>query len=100
MGIPKLTTGIPGFDVLTHGGIPENRTTLVAGRSGTGKTIFGLQVASHFAQQGIATLIVGVEESAEDLLVTGDSVGFGLSTLKAEGKLFFADLTRPMDGPT
>jgi circadian clock protein KaiC len=100
MGIAKLTTGIPGFDILTHGGIPEGRTTLVAGRSGTGKTIFGLQVASHFARHGTPTVIIGVEESAEDLLVTGDGMGFDLSGLKSEGKLVIADLARPMDGPT
>jgi circadian clock protein KaiC len=100
MGIAKLTTGIPGFDILTHGGIPEGRSTLIVGRSGTGKTIFGLQVASHMARHGVPVLLVGVEESAEDLLVTGDGLGFDLTGLRADGQLHVADLTRPMDGPT
>jgi circadian clock protein KaiC len=100
MGIEKLTTGIPGLDILSHGGIPAGRATLVAGRSGTGKTVFGLQVAAHLARNGVQTLIVGVEESGDDLLVTGDSLNFELSTLKAAGTLHVADLTRPMDGPT
>ena len=100
MAIPKLTTGIPGFDILTHGGIPEGRATLIAGRSGTGKTIFALQLAAHLARQNLPALLVGVEESGEDLLVTGDGLGLDLSTLRDEGKLFIADLTRPMDGPT
>jgi circadian clock protein KaiC len=100
MSIPKLTTGIPGFDVLTHGGIPEGRSTLVAGRSGTGKTIFGLQVAAHFAAQGMVPLLVGVEESGEDLLVTGDGLGLDLSGLRDSGKLQVADFSRPMEGPT
>src|SRR3954468_21833553 len=72
IGIPKLTTGIPGFDMLTHGGIPEGRATLVAGRSGTGKTIFALQLAAHLARNDVPPLLVGVEESGEDLLVTAD----------------------------
>ena len=59
MPIAKLTTGIRGFDVLTHGGIPEGRSTLVVGRSGAGKTIFGLQAAAHFAANGTTTLVVG-----------------------------------------
>jgi circadian clock protein KaiC len=100
MGIPKLTTGIPGFDTLTHGGIPEGRATLVAGRSGTGKTIFALQLAAHLAQHDVPPLVVGVEESGEDLLVTGDGLGLELTALRDEGKLHIADLTRPMEGPT
>ena len=100
MAIAKLTTGIRGFDVLTHGGIPEGRSTLVVGRSGAGKTIFGLQLAAHFAGHGISTLVVGVEESSDDLIVTGDGLGLELSELRRDGKLHFADLTRPMEGPT
>jgi len=100
MAIAKLTTGIPGFDVLTHGGIPEGRATLVAGRSGTGKTIFALQLAEHLARRGIKPLIVGVEESTDDLLSTADGLGLDLSTLRSEGKLEMADFTRPMEGPT
>src|SRR3954470_10427908 len=100
IGIPKLTTGIPGFDVLTHGGIPEGRATLVAGRSGTGKTIFALQLAAHLARQNVPPLLVGVEESGEDLITTGDGLGLDLSGLRDDGKLILTDLTRPMDGPT
>ena len=100
MAIAKLTTGIPGFDILTHGGIPEGRTTLVAGRSGTGKTIFGLQLATHFAENDVRTLVIGVEESAADLVVTGDGLGFDLTGLKQDGKLFMVDLSRSMEGPT
>ena len=100
MGIEKLTTGIPGFDILTHGGIPEGRSTLVVGRSGTGKTIFALQLAAHLARQGMPALVVGVEESADDLLVTGDGLGLDLTGLRAEGKFHVSDLTRPIEGPT
>ena len=100
MSIQKLTTGIPGFDILTHGGIPEGRSTLVAGRSGTGKTIFALQLTAHLARHGITPLLVGVEESGDDLLVTGDGLDLDLTTLRDEGRLHIADLTRPMEGPT
>lgn len=100
MSIAKLTTGIPGFDILTHGGIPEGRSTLVVGRSGTGKTVLALQMASHFARHGLPALVVGVEESAADLIATGDGLGLDLSNLREAGRLHFADLTRPMDGPT
>jgi circadian clock protein KaiC len=100
MAIAKLTTGIPGFDILTHGGIPEGRTSLVVGRSGSGKTVFALQLAGHFARQGISTLVLAVEESSEDLVATGEALGLGLGELIDAGTLQLADLSRPMDGPT
>ena len=41
--LPKIATGIPGFDQLSHGGLPRNRITLVEGGPGSGKTVFALQ---------------------------------------------------------
>ena len=35
--------GIPGFDEVAQGGLPHGRSTLVAGTSGAGKTLVGLQ---------------------------------------------------------
>jgi len=77
--IEKIPTGVPGFDVISHGGIPKGRSTLVVGRSGTGKTIFGLQLAAHLARQGVKTLLVAVEESPKDLISTGDNLGLDIS---------------------
>src|SRR5512140_3855236 len=98
--LKKLETGVPGLDVLTLGGIPEGRSTLVVGRSGTGKTVVGLQVAANLAKQGVKTIVMAVEESPEDLHDSGDTLGLGISRLVREGNLHFANITRPMDGPT
>lgn len=98
-GIRKLETGVPGLDILTHGGIPEGRSTLVVGRAGTGKTILGLQTLAHLAPRGVPGLLLAVEESPDDLVVSGDSLGLGLSGLIREGKLHISDATQPMDGP-
>jgi circadian clock protein KaiC len=98
--LKKLQTGVPGLDVLTHGGIPEGRSTLIAGKSGTGKTVVGLQIASNLARTGVPTIIVAVEESPGDLQDSGDSLGLGTSRSVRQGALHFADVTRPMDGPT
>jgi circadian clock protein KaiC len=43
--IEKISTGVPGFDYLTHGGIPKGRATLVTGKSGTCKTVLSLQIS-------------------------------------------------------
>ena len=98
--LKKLETGVPGLDVLTLGGIPEGRSTLVAGKSGTGKTVMGLQIAAHLARQGVRTILLAVEESPEDMQDSGDTLGLGISRLVREGKLHFANIGRPMDGPT
>ena len=43
-GIPieKLRTHIPGFDHITHGGLPRGRTTLVSGTAGCAKTVLAV----------------------------------------------------------
>ena len=53
--LKKIETGVPGLDRLTLGGIPEGRATLIAGKSGTGKTVMGLQIASNLARNGLTT---------------------------------------------
>ena len=39
IGPKKCPTGIEGLKHITMGGIPENRTTMIVGSSGTGKTV-------------------------------------------------------------
>ena len=97
--VTKLTTGVPGLDRLTHGGIPEGRATLLSGKSGTGKSVLALQIAAHLAREGKQPLVLAVEEPPEDLVVTGNTLGFDLSGLIEEGRLRISDATRPMAGP-
>jgi circadian clock protein KaiC len=97
--VRKLALGVPGFDVISNGGIPEGRSTLVAGRSGTGKTLLGLQVASHLARSGVNTVLLAVEEPPEDLITCADSLGLDMSGAIRAGTIVVSDVTRPMDGP-
>ncbi|MFL6279655.1 MAG: ATPase domain-containing protein, partial [Vicinamibacterales bacterium] len=98
--LKKLPTGVPGLDTLTLGGIPEGRSTLITGKSGTGKTVVGLQIACNLAREGVVTILVAVEESPEDLQDSGDMLNLGTSHLVRQGALHFADFTRRMDGAT
>ena len=98
--IRKLPTGVPGLDILTYGGIPQGRTTLITGKSGAGKSVLSLQVACNLARLGIKTVVLSIEETTEDLLATADTLGFDLAGLVKDGTVFLSDLTRPMDGPT
>jgi circadian clock protein KaiC len=98
--LEKIATGVPGLDTLLLGGLPVGRSTLIAGKSGTGKTVVTLQIAASLARQRVTTLVVAVEEAPSDLRDTGDALSLGISELEASGRLHFTDVTRPMDGPT
>jgi circadian clock protein KaiC len=89
--LPKMATGIPGFDELSHGGLPRNRTTLLKGGPGSGKTMFALQTLVNAARQRQEPgIFVAFEESPRDIIANGASFDWGLPALPAS-KLFFLD---------
>ncbi len=97
--IERFPSGVPGFDILSDGGLPRDRATLIAGRSGTCKSLFALQVACETARNGTRVLYVAVEDPPGDLQHSGDALGFRTSELIDEGFLEIADLAHPMQGP-
>jgi len=87
----KLPTGIEGFDEASGGGLPRNRTTLVMGRAGSGKTVFSLQsIVNAARQRREAGLFVAFEESTSQIAQNAATFGWGLSALP-KSKLFFLD---------
>ena len=89
--LSKLATGLQGFDEISRGGLPRNRTSLVMGGPGTGKTVFALQalvnVARELKQPGI---FVAFEESADEIFANAATFGWRLPAL-AKSELFFLD---------
>lgn len=49
--LPRLATGIPGFEQISHGGLPEGSVSLVTGPAGSGKTVFALQFLAEGVRQ-------------------------------------------------
>ena len=78
----KAPTGIIGLDQMTGGGLPRNRTTLLLGGPGSGKTIFSLQFLVHGAvdcqEPGI---FVAFEETSERIIANAKSFGWELEEL-------------------
>ncbi len=89
--LPKLATGISGFDQLSRGGLPRNRTSLIMGGPGTGKTVFALQTllngARKHKQPGI---FVAFEEAPNGIFANAAAFDWPLSAL-ARRAVFFLD---------
>ena len=86
--LPKVPTGIAGFDAITFGGLPRGRPSLVCGSAGCGKTLFAttflVNGATRFGEPGV---FMSFEERAEDLVANVASLGYDLDGLLAQGKL-------------
>jgi circadian clock protein KaiC len=80
-------TGIAGLDDITNGGLPRNRTTLVAGGPGCGKTLLGVEFLVRGAEMGEPGVFVAFEETAEELTANVASLGWDLNALCDAGKL-------------
>src|SRR4051812_11407643 len=98
--IEKLPTGIESFDVIAKGGIPKNRTTLVSGTAGSGKTA----LAIHFLAAGIVAgqngVLVTFEESIADIRQNMRGFGWDLAEWEASGKLAVVDASPDPDVET
>ena len=94
--VTKVPTGIDGFDLIALGGLPGNRLTLVAGTTGSGKTLFGLE----FLMKGILQfdepgVFVTFEESPSDLRKIMSAFNYDIDGKEAGGEWLFVDGTLP-----
>jgi circadian clock protein KaiC len=90
--IEKLETHIPGFDHISCGGLPKGRTTLIAGTSGSAKTVFASQfLAAGIVQAGETGVFVTFEESTEELRRNMQGFGWTIEEWEWEGKWAFVD---------
>ncbi len=92
LGLAKMPTGIEGFDEITGGGLPRNRTSLVIGGPGCGKTVFALQTLVNSARLwNEPGIFVAFEENSRQIIANAASFGWDLPTLEKEGRIFFLD---------
>ncbi len=84
----KCPTGIKGFDEITEGGLPKNRTTLVSGNAGSGKTLFGIDFlikgATDYSEPGI---LMSFEESEDEIFADVASLNMDLQRLVSQKKI-------------
>ncbi|MDB4916962.1 MAG: circadian clock protein KaiC [Gemmatimonadetes bacterium] len=96
-GVEKIATGISSFDIIAKGGLPRNRTTLISGTAGSGKTIFAVQFLAAGIATGSSGVFVTFEESANDIRKNMLSFGWDLAQWEAEGKFAFVDASPDPD---
>ena len=90
--VQKLATGITSFDIIAKGGLPRNRTTLVSGTAGSGKTVFAMQfLAAGIRDVDEHGVFVTFEEPAADIRENMRSFGWDLDGWERQGKLAFVD---------
>ncbi|HYS70648.1 MAG TPA: ATPase domain-containing protein, partial [Gemmatimonadaceae bacterium] len=89
--VEKLRTGISSLDIIAKGGLPKNRTTLISGTAGSGKTVFAVQFLAAGIAKGENGVFVTFEESADDIRANMRSFGWDLAQWENERKLTFVD---------
>ena len=74
----RVTTGIPGLDALVNGGYFIGSTTVVAGISGVGKSVMGLQYLAEGARLGERSLMLSLDEPVAQIIRNAHSIGIDL----------------------
>lgn len=96
--IAKLPTGIPGLDLITEGGLPKERTTLVAGSAGSAKTVFAVQfLASGILERGENGVFVTFEESPHDIRQNMKGLNWDIAGWEKEQCWAFVDASPQPD---
>ncbi|NJE05816.1 NACHT domain-containing protein [Thermococcus sp. M36] len=71
----RLGTGVPQLDDLLGGGLYRGSIVMIAGPTGSGKTILALTIASNIARSGKKVLYVTFEESLGAIRETLEKLG-------------------------
>jgi len=88
----KVKTGIPGLDSIMSGGLKQNRSVIISGPPGSGKTTFGLEFlylgAKDFDEPGVyITMSQNIDEIKNDC----KSFGWDFDDLISKDKILMID---------
>ena len=98
--VPKIRTGISGFDAISEGGLPRERATLIAGTAGSAKTIFAVNyLAAGITYENENGVFVTFEDSVVDVRRNMQGFGWDIAQWEKEGKWAFVDAAPDAEGP-
>jgi len=92
----RLSFGIADLDAMLGGGVREGDSVLVAGSSGTGKSVLATQFIAEGISQGEPGIVAVFEERPQAYTERAASLGLDLETPQKDGKLTILYL-RPLD---
>ena len=95
-GLRRLSCGVPELDEMMGGGIPQGDSLLVAGSSGTGKSLLGTQFIVEGLKHDESGIVVMFEERPNEYTERAMGLGFDLETPQQQGKLKLLYM-RPLD---
>lgn len=88
----RVVTGIDGLDNMLGGGLPSERSFLVCGGPGSGKTILAMQFLHYGAVEcGEPSLYVSLDESKDNLREEMAGFGWDIDKLEKSGQFLFVD---------
>jgi circadian clock protein KaiC len=92
----RLSTGVPELDTMMGGGVPAGDSLLIAGPSGTGKSVLATQFIAAGLARGESGIVAVFEERPQEYAVRADSLGMNFEKPQQDGKLTILYL-RPLD---
>jgi KaiC/GvpD/RAD55 family RecA-like ATPase len=78
----KIKTGVPGLDMMLHGGLIPNRPYIVAGVPGSGKTTLCMHFLLEGARNNESVLIVALDEPPNEIKENMQSFGWDVSGVR------------------
>jgi len=86
----RVPTGIPRLDAMLDGkGYYRGSSVLVSGTAGTGKTSLAIHLVNESCRRGERCLYLASEESANQIIRNGKSIGINLAPWVQKGLLHF-----------
>jgi circadian clock protein KaiC len=92
----RLPFGVAGLDAMLGGGAPEGDSLLVAGPSGTGKSVLATQFIAEGLRRGEPGIVAIFEERPEEYAGRAANLGLDFEAPQRDGKLSVIYL-RPLD---
>ena len=87
-----LSTGIPAFDEQLGGGVQQGSSALVLGPSGSGKSVFALQILAAALERGERAAMFVFDEELDLLFQRAHALGFDLGPHRDDGSLIVAQV--------